>query len=94
MAIEILYYIENPDIQSLINHRYNYKLSSVSSKNKILEKIFPNVPWKIKTNGYEKMVGFNFESYKVLERTYPKRLIPSLDGISIDNLVKQLHGEI
>ena len=87
----ILYYLENSDIQSLITTRYNYKLSSVSSKNKILEKIFSSVPWKIKTNGYEKLVGFNFETYKVLEREYPKRLVPSLDGIYIDDIIKQLH---
>lgn len=90
----ILYYLENPDIQSLITDRYNYKLSTVTSKNKILEKIFPSVPWKIKTNGYEKMIGFNFESYQVLKKEYTKRLLPDLDGIFIDELVKQLYGEI
>lgn len=90
----VLYYLENPDIQSLITTRYNYKLSSVTSKNKILEKLFPSVPWKIKTNGYEKMIGFNFEAYKVLEREYPKRLVPNLDGIYIDEVVKQLYGEV
>jgi len=90
----VLYYLENSDIQSLITDRYNYKLSSVSSKNKILEKIFPNVPWKIKTNGYEKMLGFNFESYKVLEKEYTNRLVVNLDGIYIEDVLKQLHGEI
>jgi hypothetical protein len=40
------------------------------------------------------MIGFNFEAYKVLEREYPKRLVPNLDGIYIDEVVKQLYGEV
>lgn len=87
------YYLEHPDIQSLITNRYNYKLASVSSKNKILQQLFPNIKDKIKTHGYEKLMGFNGETYRSLYLTHPKRLESSLDGIFIDDLKKQLYGE-
>lgn len=40
------------------------------------------------------MLGFNFESYKVLEKEYTNRLVVNLDGIYIEDVLKQLHGEI
>ncbi len=87
------YYLEHPDIQSLINTRLNYKLASVSSKNRILQKLMPEIVDKTKTTGYEKIMGFNGESYRNLYESHIKRLESSLDGIFIDDLNMQLFGE-
>lgn len=89
----IAYYLEDPQIRSLITEKYNYKLTSVSSKNQILQRLFPNLVNKVKTHGYEKLMGFNGETYRSLYLTHPKRLEYSLDGIFIDDLKKQLYGE-
>lgn len=87
------YYLDHPSIQSLLNNRFNYKLSSVSSKNAILKSLMPELVDKIKTHGYENLLGFNGESYRSLYLTHTKRLESSLDGIYIDDLEKQLYGE-
>jgi hypothetical protein len=87
------YYLEHPGIQSLINNRYNYKMSSVSSKNDILQQLMPDIIDKQKTHGYEKLMGFNGETYNSLFGTHVRRLEPSLDGIFIDDLKKQLFGD-
>lgn len=87
------YYLDHPGIQSLINTRLNYKLASVSSKNAILKSLMPEIVDKVKTHGYEKLMGFNGEAYRSLYLTHPKRLEPSLDGIFIDDLEKQLYGD-
>lgn len=87
------YYLDHPDIQKLVINRFNYKLSSVSSKNKILKSLMPEIVDKVKTHGYENLMGFNGESYSSLYLTHPKRLEPSLDGIFIDELEKQLYGD-
>lgn len=87
------YYLNNHEIQKLINEKYNYKLSSVSSKNSILQNLFPNIVPKIKTHGYEKLLGFNKEVFQHLSLNFPKRLEPSLDGIFIDDLMIMLFGE-
>jgi len=87
------YYLDHPDIQSLMNTKFNYKLASVSSKNKILKSLMPEIVDKIKTHGYERLLGFNGETYRELYLTHPKRLEPSLDGIFIDDLEKQLYGD-
>lgn len=89
----MLYYLQEPGIESLLNNRYNYKLSSVSSKNVILQSLMPSIIDKQKTHGYEKLLGFNGESYRTLYNSHPRRLEPSLDGIFIDDLKKQLLGE-
>jgi len=87
------YYLDHPGIQSLINTRFNYKLASVSSKNAILKSLMPDIVDKVKTHGYEKLMGFNGEAYRSLYLTHPKRLESSLDGIFIDDLEKQLYGD-
>jgi len=87
------YYLDHPDIQSLMNTKFNYKLASVSSKNKILKSLMPEIVDKINTHGYERLLGFNGETYRELYLTHPKRLEPSLDGIFIDDLEKQLYGD-
>jgi hypothetical protein len=89
----IAYYLEDPDIQRLITEKYNYKLASVSSKNQILHRLFPNLVEKVKTHGYEQLMGFNGETYRELYLTHTRRLESSLDGIFIDDLKSQLYGE-
>jgi hypothetical protein len=87
------YYLEDIDVHQLIGNDINYKFTSVSSKNKILKKLFPNIREKNKTHGYEKLMGFNVESYRRLYDNYIKRLSFNLDGIFIDELKIQLFGE-
>jgi len=87
------YYLNHPSIQSLITDRFNYKLASVSSKNAILKLLMPDIVDKVKTHGYEKLMGFNGETYRELYLTHPRRLEPSLDGIFIDDLTYQLFGK-
>jgi hypothetical protein len=88
----MLYYLENKDIQSLISEKYNYKLSSVSSKNKILKDLVPEIRERIKTHGFEKLMGFNFESYRQMSNEQIQRLEPSVDGIEISEVMNQLRG--
>lgn len=89
----MLYYLTEPGIDRLINTRYNYKMSSVSSKNDILQSMMPDIIDKQKTHGYEKLMGFNGETYNALHKSHVKRLEPSLDGIFIDDLKQQLLGK-
>ena len=86
------YYLEYPKIQRLINERFNYKTSSVSSKNDILKELMPSILDKVKTHGYEKLMGFNGETYNALYLSHVRRLESSLDGIFIENLTTQLFG--
>lgn len=88
----MLYYLEDFMIQELIQTK-NYKISSVSSKNQILKELFPEIREKVKTHGFERLLGFNGESYNKFKTHTVRRLEPSLDGIKIDNLIKQLRGD-
>ena len=88
------YYINHPDIDSLIHTRLNYKMASVSSKNSILKKLMSDIVDKKKTHGYEQLMGFNGETYRALYQSHVKRLESSLDGIFIDDLKQQLFGTI
>lgn len=87
------YYLEHPRIQWLINERLNYKTSSVSTKNEVLKDLMPSILDKVKTHGYEKLMGFNGETYNTLSLSHTKRLESSLDGIFIDELHTQLFGK-
>ena len=87
------YYLEHPKIEKLITERYNYKLSSVTSKNAILKELMPDLIDKVKTHGYEKLMGFNGETYNTLHLSHVRRLETSLDGIFIDQLNEQLFGK-
>jgi len=89
----LLYYLEDPDIKSLVSNKYNYKLSSVSSKNNILKKLLPDIRLRKKTHGFEKLLGFNFESYRQLANEQIIRLEPSLDGIEYHSIIKILKGK-
>lgn len=87
------HYLYDPGIQTLVTTPSNYKMSSVSSKNDILQKLMPSVIDKVKTHGYEQLLGFNGETYASLYTTHVKRLEPSLDGIFLDDLHSQLFGD-
>jgi predicted PP-loop superfamily ATPase len=87
------YYLDHPAIKRLLSERYNYKLSSVSSKNDILRSLMPSIIDKKKTHGYEHLMGFNGEVYRKLYLSHPKRLESSLDGIMVDTLRQQLFGD-
>jgi len=90
----LLYYLENPKIQELVTDRFNYKLSSVSSKNKILRRLCPYIMPKKKTHGFESLIAFNHSAYKGIGKDQIKRLEFSLDGISIDNVLAQLRSKL
>jgi hypothetical protein len=89
----LLYYLEDPDIQSLVANRYNYKLSSVSSKNNILKRLLPDIRLRKKTHGFENLLGFNFESCRQLAGEQIIRLESSLDGIEYNTIIKMLKGK-
>jgi hypothetical protein len=84
------YYLENPDVVDLITNNMNGKLSSVTSKNKILQKYMPDIVEKNKTHGFEKLLGFNQETYEKLYIGDSRRLEFSLDGIMIEDLKNRL----
>ena len=90
----LLYYLENPKIQELVTDRFNYKLSSVSSKNKILRRLCPYIMPKKKTHGFESLIAFNHSAYKGIGKDQIKRLEFSLDGISIDDVLAQLRSKL
>lgn len=89
----IVYYLEHPGIQNLIENKYNYKTGSVSSKNAILKDLMPQLVEKVKTHGYENLGAFNIETYFELYKTHVPRLESSLDGIKLVDLVKMLGVE-
>lgn len=88
----ILYYLENPIIKQLVTDRFNYKLTSVSTKNLILKQLYPTIRDKIKTHGFERLQGFNHESYREISKNQIIRLESSLDGIEYNRAIKQLKG--
>ena len=89
----LLYYLEHPKIQELISNKLDYKLSSVSTKNLVLGDLYPNIRPKIKTHGFERLLGFNFESYRQMASDQIKRLEFSLDGIEINETLRLLKND-
>jgi len=87
------YYLERPRIQNMLTDKYNGKMTSVSTKNIVLNYLHPGLVKKVKTTGFEKLLGFNAETYAHLANTYVKRLESSLDGIYIEDVYKKLFGE-
>jgi hypothetical protein len=87
------YYLNHPIIEWLLNTPDNGKLASVTTKNRVLHTYMPDLVKKRKTTGFEKLLGFNGESYNELYKSHVKRLAPSLDGIFISDLKTQLFGE-
>jgi hypothetical protein len=88
----LLYYLEDPDIVNLVSTKYNYKLTSVSSKNTILKKLVPEIRVRKKTHGFEKLLGFNFEAYRQLTYEQIMRLESTVDGIEINKAINILKG--
>lgn len=89
----MLYYLEHPKIRELLSNRKEYKLSSVSSKNKILQELYPEIRKKKKSHGFERLRAFNFEAYSTLGRlSLIRRLESSLDGIKINQVYAMLKG--
>jgi len=88
----LLYYLEDDEIQKLISEKYNYKLSSVSTKNAVLRRLYPNIRPKIKTHGFERLLAFNFETYRAIGRNQIKRLESSIDGIPLSRAITMLRG--
>lgn len=86
----ILYWLTNPMIQNLVNTPDNYKLTSVSSKNKILTSLIPEIKWRVKTHGFERLLGFNQESYRELTSHQILSLEPSLNGIKYSEILTML----
>jgi hypothetical protein len=89
----LMYYLEDETMQNLFSERYNYKLSSVSTKNNVLRRLYPGLRVKKKTHGFERLLGFNYEAYKGISLDQTKRFEPSLDGISLKTVIKMLNGE-
>ena len=89
----MLYYLEDTSIQNLVSSTYNYKLSSVSSKNNILKRLMPSIRLRKKTHGYEKLLGFNFEAYRKMANEQIMRLETSLDGIEYNQVIAMLKGQ-
>lgn len=88
----MLYFLESTfGVQNLLNDKY--KLTSVSSKNDILKRLYPCVRKKIKTHGFEKLLAFNYECYKNILKNEYRRLESSLDGIPLDTVIKKLKNE-
>lgn len=87
------YYLTHPTIESLVTERHNYKLGSVTTKNRVLREYMPELIEKTKTHGYERLIGFNMESYDRLYTTHVKRLESCIDGILLDDFKRMLYGE-
>ena len=88
----LLYYLEDPNITTLVTTKYNYKLTSVSSKNTILKKLVPEIRVRKKTHGFERLLGFNFEAYRQLTYEQIMRLESNVDGIEINKAINILKG--
>jgi hypothetical protein len=87
------YYLEHPTIKWLLETPTNGKLASVTTKNRVLHSYMPDLVKKRKTHGFEKLLGFNGETYNELYKSHVKRFASSLDGILIGDLKQQLFGE-
>jgi len=90
----MLYYLTNVDVQRLVNTRTNHKLTSASSKNNILKKLYPEIRVKVKTHGFERLLGFNQMVYNKLQRFCIPQLEPSLEGMFVPEAIKHLKGEL
>jgi hypothetical protein len=89
----LAHFLENAKVKSLISDRFNYKLASVSSKNTILYELMPSLIKKVKTHGFEKLLGFNGETYQYLQKCFVKDFDNNLNGIYMEDIYKQLFGD-
>jgi hypothetical protein len=89
----LLYYLEDPGVVELVTNRFNYKMTSATSKNAILKRLLPDIVWRqTKTHGFERLLGFNYEAYRQLSGEQIARLEPSLDGIEYEDVKQMLWG--
>ena len=89
----LLYYLEHPYIKELTTNKFNYKLTSASSKNVVLSELYPGLRPKKKNHGFENLIAFNTSAYKDIGANQVKRLESSLDGIEYTQAIKQLRGQ-
>lgn len=89
----MLFYLEDKDVQNLVKNP-NYKITSVSSKNEILKRLYPEVRVKDKTHGFERLLGFNIETFNIMKEQLIPRLNSAVDGIPIDHLIRHLRGKL
>lgn len=88
----LLLYLEQPEIVKLISEKFNYKLSSVSTKNIVLTRLFPEIRLRKKTHGFEKLIGFNTEVNKILSKNLITSHGNNIDGIEYFSLKEKLYG--
>jgi len=88
----LLYYLEHPSIKRLVSEKYNYKITSVSSKNSILNELYPGTRTKNKKHGFESLLAFNNLAYEDIGKNQIPRLEFSLDGIPYSQAILNLKG--
>ena len=89
----IAYFIEHPIMQQLVADKYNYKVSTVSSKNAFLKQVFPELSGAPKLHGFERLMEFNTEAYHQLARLYSPRLTTCTDGIPLHKFRSMIYGD-
>lgn len=89
----MLYYLEDQGVQNLVQNP-NHKITSVSSKNEILQRLYPEIRQKNKTHGFERLLGFNIETFNIMKEQLIPRLESNVDGIPIDQLLYHLRGKL
>lgn len=89
----LLLYLEHPTIKALVNTPNNFKLSSVSTKNKVLTELIPNIHLRVKTHGFEKLVGFNTEVNQILSREIIPNATGIPDGVEMNDLLAMLRKD-
>lgn len=89
----LLKWLESRTIRKLIaTSKSNYKLSSISSKSKVLLELCPSLEMQKKRHGFENLLGFNKEVKDKIASQMVQRLNTSLDGIEYTDVIKQLRG--
>ena len=90
----LLKWLESDTIRKLIaTSKSNCKLSSISSKYKVLLELYPSLEMQHKRHGFENLLGFNKEVKDTIASQMTQRLNTSLDGIEYTDVIKQLRGQ-
>ena len=89
----LLYFLESPYIQKLVNTRSQY-VASTRVKNDILKKLVPDVKdsKKTKTYGYENLTNMVVEANWQFKYLMPYRMDPVDHGTEYNEVVKMLKG--
>ena len=64
------------------------------SKNNVLKKLYPEIRVKQKTHGFERLLGFNLETFNIMKEQLIPRLVTSVDGIPTNSLIEHLRGKL